>query len=76
MNSSLVGKLIVITVMMFGFGYALVPLYEAFCKVTGFGGKTDIIQEAAASTAEISDRDVAITFTTHTSTNWHGNLSQ
>jgi cytochrome c oxidase assembly protein subunit 11 len=69
MNSSLVSKLVIITVMMFGFGYALVPLYEAFCKVTGFGGKTDIIQEAAASTAEISDRDVAITFTTHTSTN-------
>lgn len=68
MNSSLVGKLVVITFMMFGFGYALVPLYEAFCKVTGFGGKTDIIQEAAASTAELSDRDVSVTFTTHTST--------
>jgi len=33
---------------MFGFGYALVPLYEVFCRVTGFGGKTDIVQEAAA----------------------------
>ena len=54
MNSSLVSKLVIITVIMFGFGYALVPLYEAFCKVTGFGGKTDIIQEAAAGLAEIS----------------------
>lgn len=69
MNSSLVGKLVVITVIMFGFGYALVPLYEAFCKVTGFGGKTDIIQEAVANSATISDRDVAVTFTSHTNSN-------
>jgi len=69
MNSGLVGKLIVITVIMFGFGYALVPLYEAFCKVTGFGGKTDIIEEASANSAEIIDRDVAVTFTSHTNSN-------
>ena len=50
---------------MFGFGYALVPLYEAFCRVTGFGGKTDVISEAAANSALFEDRDVAVTFTTH-----------
>ncbi len=69
MNNNLVGKLVVITVIMFGFGYALVPLYEAFCKITGFGGKTDIIQEAAASSAEVIDRDIAVTFTSHTNSN-------
>jgi len=69
MNSNLVGKLIVITVVMFGFGYALVPLYEAFCKITGFGGKTDIIEEAVANAADIIDRDVAVTFTSHTNSN-------
>ena len=63
--SKLVVKLIVITVIMFGFGYALVPLYDAFCRVTGFGGKTDIIEEAAANNAVLVDRDVAVTFTTH-----------
>ena len=25
---------------MFGFAYALVPLYEIFCEITGFGGVT------------------------------------
>lgn len=25
---------------MFAFGFALVPLYDAFCALTGFGGKT------------------------------------
>ena len=69
MNSNLVTKLVLITAIMFGFGYALVPLYEAFCKVTGFGGKTDIIEEARANNAEIIDRDVAVTFTSHTNSN-------
>lgn len=26
---------------MFGFGFAMVPLYNVFCKVTGLNGKTD-----------------------------------
>ena len=26
---------------MFGFGFALVPIYDAFCKYTGLNGKTD-----------------------------------
>ena len=34
-NRALVGKLGVIVVAMFGFGYALVPLYEKICEVTG-----------------------------------------
>lgn len=68
MNNNIVVKLIVISVLMFGFGYALVPLYEAFCRVTGFGGKTDIIEEAVANQAPISDREVAVTFTSHSHT--------
>ena len=66
--NNIVVKLILIAVMMFGFGYALVPLYEAFCKVTGFGGKTDIITEAAAQQTSLVDRDVAVSFTTHSHT--------
>jgi len=30
------------TVVMFGFSFALVPLYTVFCKVTGLNGKVDI----------------------------------
>ena len=36
-------KTTIIAIAMFGFGYALVPLYEVFCDVTGFGGRTDIV---------------------------------
>jgi cytochrome c oxidase assembly protein subunit 11 len=34
-NRRMVGKLLVITVAMFGFGYALVPMYEAICNALG-----------------------------------------
>ena len=67
-RKNIVIKLIVIALFMFGFGYALVPLYDAFCKVTGFGGKTDIIAETTASNAVISDRSVEVTFTSHSHT--------
>jgi cytochrome c oxidase assembly protein subunit 11 len=31
----MVGKLVVVTGLMFAFGYALVPLYKAICEMTG-----------------------------------------
>jgi cytochrome c oxidase assembly protein subunit 11 len=34
-NRVLVGKLALVAVMMFGFGYALVPFYDQICKATG-----------------------------------------
>ena len=34
-NSRMLGKLAVITVSMFAFGYALVPIYKAICEMTG-----------------------------------------
>ncbi|MFM7119847.1 MAG: hypothetical protein ACKOZX_06280, partial [Gammaproteobacteria bacterium] len=33
-------KLSLIVVGMFGFGWALVPLYDLLCEVTGLGGRT------------------------------------
>ncbi len=34
-NPRMVGKLLVITVLMFGFGYALVPIYNSICSALG-----------------------------------------
>ena len=34
-NSTMLGKLAVIVLAMFGFGYALVPIYDAICRMTG-----------------------------------------
>ncbi|RDH42071.1 cytochrome c oxidase assembly protein [Zooshikella ganghwensis] len=33
-------KLVLLTLTMFGFGFAMVPLYDVFCEVTGINGKT------------------------------------
>ena len=67
-NHNLVVKLVVISVLMFGFGYLLDPLYQAFCRVTGFGGKTDVINEAVAQSAVQENREVAVSFTSHSNT--------
>ncbi|WP_262296193.1 cytochrome c oxidase assembly protein [Microvirga sesbaniae] len=48
-----------IVVGMVGLAYASVPLYDLFCKVTGFGG-TPIVRDANGS--EIMDRTIAIRF--------------
>jgi len=34
-NSRMVAKLLVVTALMFGFGYALVPMYQAICTALG-----------------------------------------
>ncbi len=34
-NLKMLGKLAVITVGMFGFGYALIPIYKHICEITG-----------------------------------------
>jgi len=38
-NRRLVGRLALSAILMFGFGFALVPLYDVFCEVTGLNGK-------------------------------------
>lgn len=35
LNKKMFGKLVVIAVMMFGFGWALIPLYKRICQLTG-----------------------------------------
>ncbi len=56
-HRSLIFGLLTIVVGSFAFGYALVPLYEAFCEITGFGGRTNtqavVVQEAPDLTREV-----------------------
>lgn len=35
LNKKMLGKLVVLAVLMFGFGYALVPMYKQLCEVLG-----------------------------------------
>lgn len=49
-------RLLAAAVLMFGFGYALIPLYNVICDVTGINGKSSSLQEAAdPAVSEIDD---------------------
>lgn len=39
----LVGRLLLVTVLMFAFGFALVPLYDVMCRALGINGKLSLI---------------------------------
>jgi cytochrome c oxidase assembly protein subunit 11 len=45
-NTRLTLKLLGFALGAFGFGFALVPLYEVLCEVTGFGNKKDLVEAA------------------------------
>jgi cytochrome c oxidase assembly protein Cox11 len=34
-NRTILRKLVIVSVLMFGFGWALVPLYRKICEITG-----------------------------------------
>ena len=48
-------KLSAVAVIMFGFGFGLIPLYEVICDVTGLNGKTGSIAESQAVTREVDE---------------------
>ena len=64
-NKKLVAGLALAVVAMFGFGYALVPLYDLFCEITGIGGKPAIaaVQDSDPTLTVDASRDVTVEFT-------------
>jgi cytochrome c oxidase assembly protein subunit 11 len=56
-NRRSLGRILVVVVAMFGFGYLLVPLYNVFCDITGLNGKTGRIDEAAVAARYQPDRE-------------------
>ena len=63
-NSKLAIKLVVMALGMFGFGYALVPLYDVFCDITGLNGKTDTVAASALQYEVDRDREITVEFIT------------
>lgn len=60
--------LVLIIITMSGVGYALVPLYNTFCKITGLNGKSG--GPAALSTAQIdTSRTITVEFLTNNNAN-------
>ena len=67
-NRSTVFTLVMVSIAMFGFGYALVPLYDVFCDITGLNGKTGEITVSEASTLTVdTSRLVTVEFDTNVS---------
>ncbi|QWF70415.1 cytochrome c oxidase assembly protein [Methylomonas paludis] len=63
-NTKLVKKLVLIALLMFGFGYALVPLYNVLCDITGQNIK---VQNAVENNGEFvvdESREIRVEFIT------------
>ena len=63
-NTKLVRKLVLIVLGMFGFGYALVPIYDVFCDITGLNGKTSSEAIADAVYEVDINREITLEFVT------------
>ncbi|MBL6685934.1 MAG: cytochrome c oxidase assembly protein [Methylophilaceae bacterium] len=51
-----------VTLLMFGFGYAMVPLYDVFCEITGLNGRTVNVVTENEKENIASDRIVRVQF--------------
>ncbi|TCS37034.1 cytochrome c oxidase assembly protein subunit 11 [Paucimonas lemoignei] len=64
LNTQMLGKLLVVAVMMFGFGYALIPVYKKICEITGINTLTPMnaTAEDVANTQVDKSRTITIEF--------------
>ncbi|OLL33472.1 cytochrome c oxidase assembly protein [Burkholderia sp. SRS-W-2-2016] len=63
-NRSMLIKLFVVALMMFGFGFALIPMYRAICEITGVNNlvQRDTTAREAKNTQVDMSRTVSIEF--------------
>lgn len=73
-NFQMVGKLAVVTGLMFAFGYALVPLYKAICEMTGLNvlALNEQVVASTKPTAQNSQIDTSRTITVEFDANSRG----
>jgi cytochrome c oxidase assembly protein subunit 11 len=65
-NRVLLRKLVVVAVLMFGFGFALVPFYEKICEVTGIRNLLQPDELAVVNTQVDRARVVTVEFDANT----------
>jgi cytochrome c oxidase assembly protein subunit 11 len=62
-------KLAIVPLLMFGFGFALVPLYDVFCDITGLNGKTGRIEASEIDAGQVdTSRTIEVRFLANTNT--------
>jgi cytochrome c oxidase assembly protein subunit 11 len=72
LNAQMLGKLVVIAVLMFGFGYALVPVYKKICEVTGINILTpkDVTVDGVKNTQIDKTRTITVEFDANSQGPW------
>ena len=63
-HTSLVKKLVIVALLMFGFGYALVPIYNVFCDITGQNIKIEEAADQGKAFVVDENREVTVEFIT------------
>lgn len=61
-HGALIRRLLVLAMAMFAFGFALVPLYDIMCRITGIGGRTNTTAVAAPEVQPDTTRTVTVEF--------------
>ncbi|MEY3380334.1 MAG: hypothetical protein RL468_932 [Pseudomonadota bacterium] len=75
-NLRMMGKLTVVAAVMFGFGYALVPMYKAICEFTGInvlalGERNTGLSKAVANNTQVDfSRTITVEFDANTRGPW------
>ena len=57
-HRSLVGRLMIFVAGSFAFGFALVPLYDVLCSITGLGNQKSLTRAVAATRDNVDDKRV------------------
>lgn len=72
LNGQMLGKLVVVAILMFGFGYALVPIYKKICEITGINFLTpkDVTVEAISNSQIDKTRTLTIEFDANSQGPW------
>ena len=70
-NRELLGKLLVASSLMFGFGFAMVPIYQSICEITGVNVLTQR-DESAEAFARNTQVDTSRRITVEFDANSHG----
>jgi cytochrome c oxidase assembly protein subunit 11 len=62
LNRRLMLKLVAVSIGAFGFGFALVPLYDLLCAVTGYGDRNELMRAVEQGSAVDTSRLVTVEF--------------
>lgn len=66
-HNKVLGWTLFVVIGMFGFGFALVPLYDVFCDITGLNGKTTNTPQATSTQSTVdTSREITVQFVANT----------